>query len=1026
MADTRISDLSKLSGPLSTNDGIPIADNSAGQTKQVDPKHLVEQAVVLMDDGSIPAAKVGGLELADGSVDEAAIADKAVTAAKLADNSSGVVSDGPPSPGLRIGQLAIDSSNQKFYVWSGSQWLQAKAPGSINVIEGDVTAPVEIDAAQTGDTVKLTAYLSPTTAPRQFLGGPTAGNGDVTARQIVGDDLPNASTTQKGAVSVPGNGLSVTDGALAIDNAITPNDSSTLHLVEYNAQGLVVFGRPIQGTDLPYAQPGIGGVIKPGTGLFVDEDGRLNHSNNVSAATASKVQWDTEGHVLGGLPLTQEDLPNLSADQVTEGEFPSSRLAENSVHVKQLADYSICLMQESNPGDNDPVTGEPHFLGRFWYQPSSAQLRVYARSSDSLLWMNVGFGNLSQQNLRFLGTANAETGRVVTLTAEGTSLGYKANDQLKAADEEQSGGYFLIEVGGAGFTVDEIQGVDFTVGDWALALAQKWIHIDTNSGSGGGGGGGGVEYLNDLLDVSLGDGSLDSREVYDMDVTPAPRALLSDGQYLRYDGESGLWKNRTVSTSDIRDLSPGTQNGQILVWDGSAWNPQAPDAIPTVNDGAINITGEEGITATGENATANQSGSTTRTLSINTTWLDDYINTNHPQVTPGDGQINVSGGDGITATGNNAKANQSTNTTRTLAIDTTWLSAFLDTNKPTYWSESGGNLYPTTLTNNVQVGGTAADPNISLNANGSADVARLVVDGSIATIGNYYSLVKNGSGTIIGGWTNTDDSFKIGGTLPDTPNISLNASGSATFAGPVDIKRPDNSNSEALAVYDGTTKSVRIKSFGDVQLGGVNVGTAPNISLYGSDGSAEFAGNVGIGTDAPASKLDVRSNKQYDGIKLNQLNGTKVVELAGLTSDNDDGSLALYDGGVKRVFFSAGTGRNYIGNGNVGIGTTSPAQQLHVQPAADNGGILVSNTKSNRFISCTASDEDTGYRFGYSKTAGGLIQRCDGDGNYISNTMVFTDSNDVGIGTDSPAEKLHVNGKIRANDYDLEALPPLP
>ena len=37
--------------------------------------------------------------------------------------------------------------------------------------------------------------------------------------------------------------------------------------------------------------------------------------------------------------------------------------------------------------------------------------------------------------------------------------------------------------------------------------------------------------------------------------------------------------------------------------------------------------------------------------------------------------------------------------------------------------------------------------------------------------------------------------------------------------------------------------------------------------------------------------------------------------------------------------------------------------------------------------------------------------------------MVFTDSNDVGIGTTTPAEKLHVNGKVRANDYDLEALP---
>ena len=34
------------------------------------------------------------------------------------------------------------------------------------------------------------------------------------------------------------------------------------------------------------------------------------------------------------------------------------------------------------------------------------------------------------------------------------------------------------------------------------------------------------------------------------------------------------------------------------------------------------------------------------------------------------------------------------------------------------WTEDTGKLYPTTLTNDVQIGGTAADPNISLNANG--------------------------------------------------------------------------------------------------------------------------------------------------------------------------------------------------------------------------------------------------------------------------------------------------------------------
>ena len=47
------------------------------------------------------------------------------------------------------------------------------------------------------------------------------------------------------------------------------------------------------------------------------------------------------------------------------------------------------------------------------------------------------------------------------------------------------------------------------------------------------------------------------------------------------------------------------------------------------------------------------------------------------------------------------------------------------------------------------------------------------------------------------------------------------------------------------------------------------------------------------------------------------------------------------------------------------------------------------------------------------------------DGSTTNTNVVITSDGKVGIGTDSPEEKLHVNGKIRANDYDLEALPPL-
>lgn len=93
-----------------------------------------------------------------------------------------------------------------------------------------------------------------------------------------------------------------------------------------------------------------------------------------------------------------------------------------------------------------------------------------------------------------------------------------------------------------------------------------------------------------------------------------------------------------------------------------------------VNDGQINIAGGAGISATGANATANQAGNTTKTISVDTTWLDERVNNLVPDAA-GDGAINFNAGTGLSQQGDNATANQSTSTTKTFSIDT----AHLDT-----------------------------------------------------------------------------------------------------------------------------------------------------------------------------------------------------------------------------------------------------------------------------------------------------------------------------------------------------------
>ena len=97
-------------------------------------------------------------------------------------------------------------------------------------------------------------------------------------------------------------------------------------------------------------------------------------------------------------------------------------------------------------------------------------------------------------------------------------------------------------------------------------------------------------------------------------------------------------------------------------------SPKWDDIIgrPDVNDGQINIEGAEGITASGSNASANQSANTTRSLSIDAVWLNNWIGSN---ITPANnGKIEINGGDGITALGSNATANQPNDTVRTINV----------------------------------------------------------------------------------------------------------------------------------------------------------------------------------------------------------------------------------------------------------------------------------------------------------------------------------------------------------------------
>ena len=525
MADKSITALRELgaSGVRAT-DPLPLVSLGASETMKVSVKSLLEGGVALIDNGSIPGDKVN-FTVPDGAIGTAQLEDHSVTAPKLADNSSCIIGLGAPtgagaSAPSFYGQHYLDSSTGKLYTYNGSSWVAVLAAGSVNTVAGFVSTAyptITTTATKTGDAVEVKALLPNTTGARQFLAGPSNAGGGVSARVIIGADLPTAGATEKGAVTVNGNGLKMSADRVEIDNSVSPNNSRSL--VTFNAQGLITSGSPLVGADLPPANSTEIGGVRPGAGLEVDVNGTIGHPTSLVPGDYTKVSVSDTGHVTAGLALEASDIPNLSYDKITTGLVQPGSLAEDCVTGPNIADYATAFMQEGSPGQGD-------FLGQLWFEPSTSQLRIYARGSNGLQWVNVGFGALQANNLRWGGSYDADTNTLTVLTAIGTGEGLKAGDPFPQATDALSGMYFICQTAGNNMTQPDLNGINHTAGDWALCVdeTQGWMHIDTNSG--GGGGGGGASYLNDLLDVQLTGTAADD--------------------LLKYDGGSGLWKNNAV------------------------------------------------------------------------------------------------------------------------------------------------------------------------------------------------------------------------------------------------------------------------------------------------------------------------------------------------------------------------------------------------------------------------------------------------------------------------------------------------
>jgi hypothetical protein len=242
-----------------------------------------------------------------------------------------------------------------------------------------------------------------------------------------------------------------------------------------------------------------------------------------------------------------------------------------------------------------------------------------------------------------------------------------------------------------------------------------------------------------------------------------------------------------------------------------------------------------------------------------------------------------------------------------------------------------------------------------------------------------------------------------------------------------------NSTSNARIGVQGTTNFSafqNINSSGSVYWGiddnaGANfTGTAYGRFIYSSGAyplifftnstermRLDASGNLGIGTTSPAYRLQVEgafgtspgayvSGTTYGIIGANRGASSASAGMNYYSVGSQKWFTGIFENTDDFGFYSGGTAGFPMvikySTGNVGIGTTAPSQRLHLASGTTNTAINISHSSNGGVI-------------GYSNTGstGNLFYVTNGSG-VIGSGITMDNSGNVGIGTTSPGNRLHV------------------
>jgi len=282
------------------------------------------------------------------------------------------------------------------------------------------------------------------------------------------------------------------------------------------------------------------------------------------------------------------------------------------------------------------------------------------------------------------------------------------------------------------------------------------------------------------------------------------------------------------------------------------------------------------------------------------------------------------------------------------------------------------------------------------------------IAGDLEVDGTIYGSVS-GVDTTDDSWTGTGDVYTttgnvgIGTTGPEG-NLEIKDTGASLTDPQIAIEGSGGSDDDfAIWAQSGNNKL-------NIGYGGTNSGT---FITFDAGTGGTFEGNVGIGTTSPTfdsgGGLHISRTGGASALQLDRTDGTKSHILAGSTG------LELAVDEADSVANSIMTFRvdnseamRIDDSGNIGIGTTGPLANLHI----DRG----SGSTTTLYITEGTNDDYGGYFKQISNAntfeIGYLVGGTENPTIYLSET----NAGNVGIGTTGPNYKLHVNGTFRVQN----------